>query len=243
MKLPTPLYIAVCAIVALSVAIWWESNGAKTQFAGINFKIPDFDQSFSSQSGIFGNQTQNNNTLEKFIFPDGNLSFKYPSDYKGAENLFGQDAPGKLKSNNILLFSYRMTIPDLQPAYIIALESDATTTEAAAERFKGAFAQQQCTVDIKNATSTNAIIYQVLDADYNCSAAQPGYNQWHAQAALIRKDLGFYTVAAVSTAKNWPSFENQVQTIFNSIAAKPVPGTANKTASTTATGTTAPIAK
>jgi hypothetical protein len=243
MKLPTPLYIAICAIVALSVAIWWESNGAKTQFAGINLKMPDFDQSFYSQSGIFGNQAQNGNALEKFTFPNDKLSFEYPSDYKGAENLFGQDATGKLKSNNILLFSYRMTIPDLQPAYIIAMESDATTTEAAAERIKSAFAEQQCTADIKNATSTNALIYQVLDADYTCPAAQSGYNQWHARAALIRKDLGFYTVAAVSTAKNWPSFENQVQVIFNSIAVKPIPETADKTASTTATGTATPIAK
>ena len=209
----------VCIIFVLMASVWWEFNGAKSEFAGINLKLPDFGQSVSLQNVANGSLAQNNGPDKKYSSPDGNLSFEYPADYKGGENLFGQDALGKLKSNNILLFVYKISIPDLQPAYIVALESDATSTQAASDKLKEALAQQQCAGETQNATSTNPAIFAVLNTNYECAGAQKGYDQWQAQSALVKKDSGFYAVSAVSTVKNWPSFQTQVQLIFNSIAA------------------------
>jgi hypothetical protein len=232
MKFSTPLYIVICAIIALLISVWWQFNGAKNEFAGIKLDIPDFEKLSFPPSDSAVNTTQNANPYKDFSTPDAKFSFKYPADYQGAENLFGQEGFATLQSNNIFLFVYKVSIPDLQPSYIIALESDATSTEAAIQRVKESFGQQQCDVTAENATSTNPAIFSLINASYVCRGAQKGYEQWRAQAALVGKENGFYAVAAVSTAKNWPAISIETQSLFNSIKVSPATST-SPTATTT----------
>ena len=215
MKLPTPLLILLGVIGALAISVYWQFNGAKMEFANFDPQIPGAQKLSLSGPNIPGMAATGADPYKQFT--GGALAFKYPSTFQGAENLLGQEAVDQLKLNNSSFFVYRVAVPDLQPAYIMVSESSATSTAEIAEQVKQAFDRQQCAIDIKSATSTNAAIFEMLDAGYECSGAQKEFSQWRAQTAIVKKAAGFYTISAITTAKNWPNLQIEARAIFDSI--------------------------
>jgi len=217
MKLSTPLTIALYAIAVLAISVWWQFDTVKQGFGDIDLQPPKMNVQLPPQIQNLTANSKNNGQYKDFIGPDGNISFRYSPSFQTGDNLFGQETNEKLKLNNVLLFVYRVTVPDLQPAYIIAAESDVASASEIAGQAQQAFLKQQCIVNVETATSTNAIISETIDAAYECPMAQEEMSQWHAQIAIIKKTVGTYYVTAVTTKKNWPLFQSEIQSLFESI--------------------------
>jgi hypothetical protein len=232
MKFSTPLTIALCSIAALAISVYLQFSGGKMNIGGNDMQFPKFDESTYLQNPYQTSVETKKNSYTDFTSPDGNLIFKYPSAYSNGEKLLGQETMAKLKLNNVLMFAYQMTVPELQPSYILASETVATTTETVADQIKQALAQQQCVADIQNASSTNPAIFETVTADYQCAGAMNGFDKWHALAALVKKNNGYYIVAAVTTNKNWPNILTDAQLMLDSISVKTPDQTASSTDST-----------
>jgi|GEM_PF-1854301 len=230
MKPITASSLFVALVMAFCALAWWQFGGIQSEFGKLNLNVPDFNKAtYSPESNLL---LFNESAIVKrdFVSPDGNFSFEYPANYQSGQDLFLKDSLDKLKSSNVLLIAYKVSVPDLQPSYMIAMESDATTTEAAMERIKSAFIQQQCLVSDEIATSTNPMVLAVIGFKYECPGTMKGYEQWRANAALIKKEDGFYALTAVSTEKNWPAYQLEVKTMINSMAATTTISSATSTA-------------
>lgn len=233
MRLPTASYISLCVIAVVCAALLWRLNGMRSDFAGIDWKVPDFTAPVPPQGQIFAPPGQNASSTNVFTFPDGRVSFEYPADYQSGENLFKEESFGKLQANDVYFIVYKVTVPDLKVAYAIALESNASSTEAAVESIKQPFIQQQCAVESQTATTTNTAISAMIDYNYRCAGGMKGYESWRAQAALVKKESGFYVITAVSTQDNWQLFEPQARMIFDSITLNATLASQNETATST----------
>ncbi|MFA6376337.1 MAG: hypothetical protein WCX69_02945 [Candidatus Paceibacterota bacterium] len=218
MKFKTPLLILAGIIVMLAISIYWQFNQTKINFNGLNPKIPGLDLQISlPKSNVLGTNPENE-PYKKFASADGALTFQYPSSFQDGKKVLGQAGADALKSNNDLVFSYRIAIPDLQPSYIVASKSNATSTQVISELMKESLGKQQCQTDIKTNPSSNAAIAEIIDAIYTCPAAQKDFGQWHSQIAVIEMETGIYTITAAATTKNWAAFQIETQTIFDSVA-------------------------
>lgn len=216
MKISTPLTIALGVIAAILVSFYWRFSGGNFGFNNLNPQIPELKQLNLPNFNLPG-MVSDDGSYKNFNSASNDLTFKYRASFQGGENLFGQEGIDKLKSINNLLFAYRVSLPDLQPSYLVVSQSDDAPTESIAEQAKNFLGQQQCAVEIKNAASTNEMISEILDASYECAGAQKGYEQWHAQTAIVKKQTGFYSVSMITTAKNWPALQPEAQAIFDSI--------------------------
>jgi len=217
MKFKTPLLILAGIIAMLAISIYWQVSQTKINFNGLDPKIPGLDLKISlPKSNILGTDPENE-PYKKFASADGALAFQYPSSFQDGKKVFGQAAADALKSNNDLLFAYRIAIPDLQPSYIIAAKSNATSTQDIAGLMKESLGKQQCQADIKTNPSNNVAIAEIIDATYTCPAAQKDFGQWHSQIAAIETKTGLYTITAAATAKNWNSFQVEIQALFESV--------------------------
>lgn len=220
MKLPAPLAIVLFSIAALAMSVCWQFNGGKLNIGGENLQFPEFDKSVYLKNPYQKDYEAAKEPYVDFTSPDGSLTLKYPAAFSGGETLFGQETLAKLELNNILLFAYQISIPDLQPSYILASETNSTTTKDIAEQMKQSLGQQQCAADVQNASSTNPAIFGIINTSYECANSMNGFNKWQAAAALVKKENGFYIVAAITTDKNWPNIKAAAQTLFGSISIK-----------------------
>lgn len=220
MKLPAPLIIVLFSIAALAMSVYWQFSGGRLNIGGNNLQFPEFDKSVYLKNPYQKDPEAAKEPYVDFTSPDGNLTLKYPSAFSGGETLFGQETLAKLKLNNILLFAYQISIPDLQPSYILASETNGTTTEDIAEQIKQSLGRQQCAASVQNASSTNPAIFEIINAGYECADAMNGFNKWQSTAALVKKENGFYIIAAITTDKNWPNIQTAAQTLFGSISVR-----------------------
>jgi len=207
-------------VAALAMSIYWQSTKTKIDLPGFNPQVPNDSRQIPLPVFNLGGSAEIQNARAGFTSADGALTFEYPSSFQDGTKLLGQATQNALKLNNVLFFYYQVSIPDLQPSYILASENNSTSTQEIAEQIRQILIKQQCQIDIAATSPQDGPVAEIIDAAYECPTAQKDLSQWHSQTATVKKENGFYVITAVTTSKNWPNLKLEAQTIFNSIAVK-----------------------
>lgn len=229
MKIRTPLVILAGLAGAMALSAYWQFGNARQQFLNFAPEIPPVE----TQLLMPGLEIlKKNDAYSEFISPDGNLSFEYPASFQASAGALGKN-PNNPDEADVLFFAYRINIPDLQPAYIIATKNNATSSEAIKNQVKQGFIDQKCQAEMTSATSTGQTL-ETVNTAYECPAAPKGMERWQSQTKIAPTENGAYVLTAISTAQSWLAFLPEAQKILSSARVKNIfPGATTTDATTT----------
>ena len=211
----TSLVLIYITIAALTVSMIWNFSNFQNNLKNVSFNVPQGiaqDVSGGLDKMMNGEVTAPN---QKFSSPDEYFSFQYPATWIPVKN----NDSGATSTEKIIFSASKVTLKSMSLSYIIARDSDATTSQEAIKSFKsesenGAITSQTNESEIKTDSEITIPAFESVFQIAQNGQVKSALNSF---TAIILDEKKSYLVSIYGPTANWDQTKQEAEEIFRTI--------------------------